>query len=139
MRDLLLCALTAFAEPMTKGERERLISHLEMTTGWLQDEVEGLSDAQLNFKQKPDAWSVLMVVEHLTIAEPQCWQWLQDALKQPATDKPAEAKDGDILWYGIDRTQLSRTAEAREAKGEMTDVRKGLAEFSKLGAGSYHR
>ena len=31
-----------------------------------------------------------------------------------------------MLWYGIDRTQRSKTAEARAAKGELKDVKAGL-------------
>lgn len=136
MPDLsLVCAYC-----VRRADDERRAGAFDLPSGddnRLVNEVEGLSDAQLNFKPKPDAWSVLMVVEHLTIAEPQYWQWLQDALKQPATDKPAEAKDGDILWYGIDRTQRSRTAEAREAKVRAGGVLEATEVHA--GAGSYHR
>jgi hypothetical protein len=131
---LLVFALSANAAPMTKGERDRLVAHLELTTSWLRDEVASLSKAQLNFKSKPEAWSVLNVVEHLTIAEPQYWQWLNEALKLPANDKPTEAKDEGILWYGIDRTQRARTADERAAKGDLKDVKEGLADFSQLRA-----
>lgn len=127
-----LTAVSVFAEPMTTGERDRLTAHLEMTARWLADEVKGLSDAQLNFRSKDDAWSVLQVVEHLNTAEPQYWQWLNEALKQPATDAPAKAKDEAVLWYGIDRTRRARTAEERAAKGVLKDAGKGLAEFAKL-------
>lgn len=135
MRPLVLFLLAIpvlVAAPMTKGERDRLVAHLEMTSSWLRDEVSRLSDAQLNFKLKPDAWSVLNVVEHLTIAEPQYWQWLNEAVKMPAGDKPAEAKDEGILWYGIDRTERAKTADERAAKGDLKDAKKGLADFTKL-------
>ena len=119
-------ALLCSAGPMTKGERERLIAHFEMTNRWLADEVNGLSAAQLNFKANGDAWSVLHVLEHLMTAEGQYWEWVQESLKQPATDFRATAKDEGVLWYGIDRTQRSKTAEARAAKGELKDLRTGL-------------
>lgn len=136
MRVLLMLAAAGlcFGGPMTKGERDRLVAHLEMTTAWLRDEVSNLSQSQLNYKSRPEAWSVLNVLEHLTIAEPQYWQWLNEALKLPAGDKPAESKDEAVLWYGIDRTQRNRTADERAAKGELKDVKKGLAEFAKLRA-----
>ena len=66
-----LVAPTAYAGPMTAGDRQRLVAHLEMTESWLDDEVRNLSDAQLKFKMTPASWSVEEVVMHLAIAEPQ--------------------------------------------------------------------
>ena len=111
---------------MKKAERERLIAHFEMTNRWLGDEVNGLSNAQLSYRSNDESWSVLNVVEHLMTAEGQYWDWVQESLKQPATGFVAQTKDEGVLWYGIDRTQRSKTAEARTAKGELKDVKAGL-------------
>ena len=62
-------ATSAAASPLTPGDRQRLVAHLEMTEAWLVSEVSGLSDAQLTFRPAPDDWSVRDVVEHLGIAE----------------------------------------------------------------------
>jgi hypothetical protein len=70
---LTCLASPAFAGPMTPGERQRLVAHLEMTESWLNDEVKHLSPAQLRFKMTPESWSVEEVVMHLAIAEPQYW------------------------------------------------------------------
>ena len=51
---LLATVLPANADPMTAGDRQRLIAHLEMTESWLVSELEGLSEAQLNFRTAPD-------------------------------------------------------------------------------------
>ncbi|MGC4052556.1 MAG: DinB family protein [Paludibaculum sp.] len=120
---------------MSSLERERLAAHFEMTNRWLAQEVTGLTPAQLAFKAAPDKWSVLDVVEHLTIAEPQYWQWVQDCLKQPAGafTRPKHP-DEETLWYGIDRTERNKTAAARESKGELKDAKKGLDQFLKLRA-----
>jgi hypothetical protein len=123
---ILAGAVLCAAAPLKKPERGRLIAHFEMTNRWLADEVNGLSAAQLNYKPNDDAWSVLHVVEHLMTAEAQYWDWVQESLKQPATGFTAQAKDEAVLWYGIDRTQRSKTAEARAAKGELKDVKAGL-------------
>ena len=66
----LVAPAAATADPMTAGDRQRLIAHLEMTEAWLVSEVDGLSAAQLAWRPSPDAWSVKDVVEHLGIAEP---------------------------------------------------------------------
>jgi hypothetical protein len=129
-----LLAGSLFGEPMKKGERERLIAHLEMTGAWLADEVRGLSQKQLDFKPTPESWSVLNVVEHLTIAEPQYWQWLQEAAKSEPHGQKLPVTDDQILWYGIDRTRRSKTADERAAKGELKDLKKGLEQFDRLRA-----
>ena len=71
----------AAADPMTAGDRQRLVAHFEMTEAWLVSELDGLTDTQLAWRPAPDVWSVKDVVEHLGIAEPQYWQQMQDSLK----------------------------------------------------------
>ena len=119
------------AAPMTKIERERLVSHLEMTQSWLVDEVAKLSTAQLNFRPEPGRWTVLDVVEHLKIAEPIYWQQLKDSVKTPLTDKKPPATDADILWYGVDRTERQKTEARKEPKSQIT-LAEGLEAFKKL-------
>lgn len=130
---LVMTATPLMAGPMTDGERQRLLAHLEMTEQWLVKEIDGLSPAQLTFQMTPDSWSVREVVEHLAIAEPQYWQQVQDSLVQ-AVGYKSEATDAAILWYGIDRTNRQRTGEARVPKGKYATARESLADFRKLRA-----
>jgi len=135
VKTIFVCALAAsgLAGPLKQDERNRLIAHIEMTSTWLADEVSGLTQKQLTWKPSADGWSILNVVEHLNTAEPQYWQWVQDSLSKPVLlEKPSEVKDDAILWYGIDRTQRTKTAEARDAKGQLTDIAKGMEAFRKL-------
>ena len=123
----------AGADPMTAGERQRVLAHFEMTEAWLVSETNGLSNAQLTFRMTPESWSIQDVVEHLAIAEPQYWQQVQDSLKQPVGYK-AEQTDAAILWYGIDRTNRQKTGEARVPKGKYSSIGQSLGEFRKLRA-----
>ena len=130
---VLVVATPASAGPMTAGERQRLVAHLEMTEAWLVSELERLSDAQLKFKMTPESWSIMEVVEHLAIAEPQYWKNLQDSLKAPVKDGyKADATDAAILWYGIDRTTRTTTGEARVPHGTYPSVKESLAAFRAL-------
>ena len=126
-------AASAHADPMTAGERQRLLAHLEMTESWLASELDGVSKAQLTFHMMPDSWSIQDVVEHLAIAEPQYWQQVQDSLKQP-TGYKSESTDTAILWYGIDRTNRQKTGEARVPKGKYENAAQSLGDFRKLRA-----
>ena len=96
------------------------------------DETAGLTLDQLKYRVTPDSWSVLDVVEHLAVAEPQYWQHLQESLKAPAGDVKPEATDAGILWYGIDRTDRQRTGEPRVPRGRWTGLDPPLQEFRKL-------
>lgn len=129
---MFACAFALPAEPMTKLERERLVAHFEMTGRWLSQELAGLSQAQLAWRPSQEKWSILEVLDHLTVAEPQYWQWLQEGLKEPAGFARGDSPDEGFLWYGIDRTERNKTAGAREPKGQLTDAADGLKKFQKL-------
>jgi hypothetical protein len=121
------------AGPMTAGDRQRLVSHLEMTEAWLESEVNGLSDAQLKFKMTPESWSVEEVVMHLAIAEPQYWDQFKESLAKPVKpDFKPQATDAQMLWYGIDRTQRTTTGDARVPRHQFPNMKASLASFKKL-------
>jgi hypothetical protein len=125
----------ALAGPMTAGERQRLVAHLEMTEAWVDSETLGLSPAQLQFKMTPESWSVEEVVMHLAIAEPQYWQSFKESLAKPVQpDFKPQSTDAGMLWYGIDRTQRTTTGEARVPRGQYPDFKSAHASFKKLRA-----
>ena len=128
-----LLASVANAGPMTAGERQRLVAHLEMTESWLEDEVKNLSDAQRKFKMTPESWSLEEVVMHLAIAEPQYWDQFNQSLARPVQpDFKPQATDAGMLWYGIDRTQRTTTGDARVPRGQFPTMAASLASFKKL-------
>lgn len=131
----LLLAWPAAAGPLTPGERQRLVAHLEMTEAWLDSETLGLSEAQLKFKMTPDSWSVEEVVMHLAIAEPQYWQSFKESLAKPVQpDFKPQATDAGMLWYGIDRTQRTTTGDARVPRGQYPTFKAAHDSFKKLRA-----
>ena len=139
MRSLTACAVLlvtlagpVLAQGIKDADRQRLLAHLDMTEAWLASELAGLSPDQLKFQVTPDSWSIMQVVEHLAIAEPQYWQRVQDSMKLPPSEKKPEATDAGILWYGIDRTNRARTGEARVPKGQFKSIDEPLAAFRKL-------
>ncbi len=128
----LFASVPVIDEPMTDGDRRRLVAHLEMTESWLESEVAGLSRAQLTFRPSPTSWHIMDVVEHLAIAEPQYWDQLQKSIPTaPYTTKP-ETTDAAILWYGIDRTDRQTTGEARVPTGRWSEVGESLSAFRTL-------
>jgi uncharacterized damage-inducible protein DinB len=116
---------------VTKLERQRLVAHLEMTAGWLLDEVSGLTAAQVEYRRAPDAWSIAQVVEHLVIVAPIYWQDLQTALKQPPSESSNWMTDADVLWYGIDRTRHEQAIASERPTGEIKDLHAALEAYRK--------
>jgi uncharacterized damage-inducible protein DinB len=123
---LLVLTVSPQAGPLTDLERQRLIAHLQMTEGWLSDEVSHLSPAQLAFKPTADGWSIMLVLEHLVVVGPIYWQDLQKAMKGPPSTASTRDTDAEILWYGIDRTHREKAIPSEVPKGEQRDARQAL-------------
>jgi hypothetical protein len=126
---LLLSAAATASAQMTDLERERLVAHLEMTAGWLEDEVSNLSQAQLEFQRAPGTWSILEVLEHLVVVGPIYWNDLQQGVQGPPTSDSLSGGDATILWYGINRSNREPAAPSETPRGQLRNVTGGLAEY----------
>jgi uncharacterized damage-inducible protein DinB len=127
---VLLCASSApGAAELTDLERQRLVAHLEMTAGWLQDEVANLSPAQLEFRRAAGTWSILEVIDHLVVVGQIYWEDLQNAMKGPPSGADLSRGDDDILWYGIDRTHRETAVASENPKRQLRDLRAGLETY----------
>ncbi len=115
-------------------ERQRLIAHFEMTESWLTDEVSNLSPEQLKFRPTPTSWSILDCVEHLDLSEPEYWKMLKSAMNAPASRKGTPSTDLDRLWYGIDRTERTKTVPTETPRSTYTEIGPALNDFRGLRA-----
>jgi hypothetical protein len=135
MRTLAVVALACVAgtvatsAQLTSLERQRLVSHIEVTERWLIDEVSALTPAQLAFRPAPNAWTILEVLDHLVVVGPIYWNDLQSA--RPAGNRRSSMTDADILWYGIDRTNRETAVPAEVPSKGLKDVESGLAAYRK--------
>jgi hypothetical protein len=116
------------AGPLTEVERQHLVAHLEMTGSWLEDELSGLSPAQLGFRRAPEAWTILEVFDHLVVVGPIYWNDLQKA-RPFAKGRGSLMTDADVLWYGVDRTRRETALKTEEPSRELRDLRTGLLEY----------
>ena len=127
--------LSAVASPaaaqMTTSERQRLVAHIEMASGWLVDEVSGLSQAQLEFRRAPDTWTIMDVLDHLVVVGDIYWQDLQKGVKTPLGGRILPSTDADILWYGIDRSNREAAIPSETPRGQLRDLAAGLDAYRK--------
>lgn len=136
MLQLVIAAFLLVALPLSAAmkpvDREHLVVHLEMTGQWLADEIRGLAPAQLTFRPTPDRWSILECVSHLAISEPDYWRDFMKAMKSDPSDKKSSLTDADVLWYGIDRVEHTKTGGGHEKVERYQKLDPGLADFQKL-------
>jgi hypothetical protein len=125
----LSMAAVVGAAQISDTDRQRLVSHLEMTGSWLLDEVSTLSRGQLEFRRAPGTWNIGEVVEHLVVVGEIYWQDLQKALKGPPLKSPLPGGDADILWYGIDRTYREKALASELPKGPLRDLQAALETY----------
>ena len=125
---LTLAAAVSSAEPLRPLERQRLVAHMEMTARWLEDQVAGLSPAQLAFKPSPTAWSILEVVDHLVVVGPIYWKNLQSATPV-SSGRVGAMNDADVLWYGIDRTDREIALPTEEPSRKVQDLQGGMKAY----------
>ena len=128
---LLVTIVSPAAAEITPIDRQRLVAHLQMTASWLEDELPGLSRAQLEFRRAPGAWSIMEVVEHLIVVGPIYWNDLQEAVQAPPSERDLSGRDAEILWYGIDRTHREPAVASENPKGQLRDLRAGLEDYRK--------
>ena len=133
---LLFLQISALAKTagMTDEDREHLLVHFQMTGSMLEEEIRGLSPAQLEYQTAPDRWSIRQCVSHLAVAEPDYWRELQDAVKAPPDmkGKTSSNSDADIMWYGIDRVVHTKTGGGHEKVDTYKDVAEAMAKFRSL-------
>ena len=117
---LLATSLTPSAQGLSTQERTKAVEYLNTTLSQVLAESEKLSDAQWNFKEAPERWSVGEVVEHLALAETFLFDLQQKTMAGPAATPEqlagAKGKDEVILKAIPDRTQKVSAPEPLQPK-----------------------
>jgi uncharacterized damage-inducible protein DinB len=143
---LLVCTFFSFVaadNPLTEKERKFAADLLKDTHTTLEKSVEGLSDAQLNFKATDSTWSVDGCVKHIATTEKAFLGAIEAALKNPPNpEKRAEIKvtDEQLVGFLENRSTKVKTSEqmkpenspfktTAEALSSIRETRKKLIDF----------
>lgn len=110
---LVVFALVLFVVAPAFGEtivldQDRLVQHLQRTNEKFLKSVDGLSEAQWNFKPAPDKWSIAQCAEHIAAAETLIRGAVEKGLATPLdpAEKTAELiKDDMIATMVVDRSK----------------------------------
>ncbi len=124
-RRFAVCCLAAAAltaQPLTRGERDRAMSHLHATRKMVLDAVAGLSGPQWNFSPGPGRWSIAQCLEHIILTEERLFALVTERILHTAAapEKATAAqreKDAQILERMTDRSQKAEAPEAVRPAG----------------------
>ncbi|HEX2121677.1 MAG TPA: DinB family protein [Thermoanaerobaculia bacterium] len=107
---LLAVSIPSFAaDPIpTATDQEKLLQHLQRTRDLFLASVEGLSEAQWNYKPAPDKWSVAECAEHIAASETLIRGAVEKSLAAPAAKsalKQQKVTDDVVVSAIVDRTK----------------------------------
>jgi hypothetical protein len=136
-RLLLVLSLALFATArlsaaaVSAEELKRANDHLKKTSEAFQKSVAGLSEAQLNFKESPDRWSVAQCAEHIASAEDFLMNMIGDVMKAPARTEPANLKEIDdfVVTAIADRTNKVKAPEPLAPSNRFKDAKGSVDHF----------
>ncbi len=129
---LLFFSFGITGEKLTDEERAMAVAKLTGTHEKLMKTVEGLSEAQLNYKSSPESWSIANCVEHITISENAFAEMLKGTLEaMPDENMSASASMSDEDLYAMisSRDKKVTTSEPFEPSGKFGTHEETLANF----------
>lgn len=140
MKKLLLLLVFAGAmsfratnlDPISQADRDKLVAELSESLDMLKQTTEGLSAEQYNFRASEGRWSIADCAEHIALAEPALFQWVQSTLQEPADPaKRAEVKvtDEALIKSLPDRSQKFQAPEELKPTGKFGSGEAGVQAF----------
>ncbi|MGI9544461.1 MAG: DinB family protein [Cyclobacteriaceae bacterium] len=115
-------------------ERSTLVEQLKASQKHLMSNVEGLSDAQWNYKASDTTWSIAETAEHIAIAEQGIFGGAQMAL-QSETKEMAEGateKDGKLTGMLSSREHKVKTSPNMEPTGKYATPQDFIAAYTEI-------
>ncbi len=108
---------------MSAEERAKVIKLLNESHKQTLDLIEGLSEAQLNFKSAPEKWSALEVAEHISMAEGLLFGAVEGALaakQNPEWETKTKGKTEFLERVMVSRDRKAMAPESIVPSGKLT-------------------
>jgi hypothetical protein len=115
--------LNASDASITPAERAHAIQLLQDSQKEFLGLVEGLTEAQWNYKPAPDRWSVGETAEHIVLADAGLYGFLEKALASPPNpdwDAKTHGKTEFVEKVMVDRTHKAQAPEPIQPHGKMS-------------------
>nr|WP_293304034.1 DinB family protein [Allomuricauda sp.] len=129
---LILFSFSADTTKLNEQDHEWMLKHLTETRNHMTQVLEGLTNAQLNFKPDENSWSIAECVEHLAVTENGFGGLIQKTVgagPNPVLKDSLVFKDEDIMTNISDRSNKVKTSEAFEPSGQFESFENTLQAF----------
>ena len=124
---LLLVAPALFAD-----DQADLLAHLQRTNDAFLKSVEGLSDAQLNWRAGEGRWTIAEVAEHIAASEEMLYKGALSVAQNPTVSASVETnKDAMILQRIPDRSSRFQAPEPLQPTNRFGSPAGSIAAFKK--------
>lgn len=120
-------------ETKTVYNKAYLLEYYETTKNNLEEKVQGLSEAQMQYKPADTVWSVGQCLDHIIKTEGMLFGMVKTAMEQPANpERRAEIKSNeeDMIAGMVDRTQKFKAPDAIKGENAYTDASVALGDFT---------
>ena len=112
---LVLCfaGIAVAGDSPVVSDKDALVGQLQRTEERFLKSVDGLSEAQWNFKPSPERWSIAECAEHIAAAEPMLRGMIADAMQKELTPEMLKAsrQDEKLLTALVDRSKKFKAPE----------------------------
>lgn len=128
----LFISPTLWAQNLSKEEINSAVAYLEKTRAGVLAATKDLSEAQWNFKQATNRWSVAEVTEHIAAAEDFLMTMIQEqVMKAPGRTNAADVKaiDEFVLKAIPDRTVKAQAPEPLQPNNRFGSPQESLKHF----------
>ena len=107
------CTLSLSGQALTEQDREKLLTNLDVTSGAFLKSVDGLTEAQWNFRAAEGRWTIAEVAEHIAASEKMTHEAMAGVMKEPASAETLKdaRKDDMILMRVPDRSTKFKAPE----------------------------
>lgn len=115
-----------------QNDRAFLLDYYRKTTDNLQQHIEGLTTAQLQYKPSAEEWSISQCLEHIIATEKMLLAMAKEMLEKPANpERKAEIKitDQQVIDGITDRSYKAKASTELIGEGRYTDPDIALADF----------
>lgn len=135
---LSIATFSGFTAPgpavkIAKEDKTLLIAQLQQTRDNLLKDIQGFTDAQLEYKPAADRWSVIECVEHITLIEKAIWEGEQHLVQQPANPekrKDIKTTDEQIIKNVEDRSHKVKAPEYGVPKHNYSSNAEAIKNFT---------
>ncbi|UPZ36085.1 DinB family protein [Sphingobacterium sp. PCS056] len=125
------------ASPITilnpHGNIDSLLQYFQYTTQLLQNNISGLSEAQLQFSPGEGKWSISQCLEHIIRSEKMLFDMAQKELAktaQPQRKNEVKTTDQDLITMMTDRSQKFQAPKELQPTGKYNNSSIAMSDFT---------